>query len=112
MELLFDPVPKKMVLNVLQRVLGKPIKYENAFPMKKRALLPERQVKYVEDIIVKRETENLGMSRKEVIQVISELCQAKSSVQAENHLDYLIRVKHLTHLKRLRQVVTAKAKTT
>ena len=28
----------------------------------------------MEDIIVKRDTANLGMSRKEVIQVISELC--------------------------------------
>ena len=44
--------------------------YENAFPMNKRALLPESQVKYAEDIIVKRDTENLGISRKEVIQVI------------------------------------------
>ena len=43
--------------------------------MKKRALLSENQVKYVEDIIVKRDTANLGMSRKEVIQVISELGQ-------------------------------------
>ena len=31
------------------------------------------------------------MLRKEVIQVISELGQAKSFVQAENNLDYLIR---------------------
>ena len=52
---------------------------------------------YVEDIIVKRDTENFGMSGKEVIQVISELGQAKSFVQAENHLDYLIRAKRLTH---------------
>ena len=39
-------------------------------PMKKRELLPENHVNYVEDIIVKRDTENLRMSRKEVIQVI------------------------------------------
>ena len=41
----------------------------------------------MEDIIVKRDTENLGMSRKEVIQFISELGQEKSFVQADNHLD-------------------------
>ena len=38
--------------------------------MKKKTFLSENQVKYVEDIIVKRDTANLGMSRKEVIQVI------------------------------------------
>ena len=61
----------------------------------------------MEDIIIKRDTVNLGMSRKEVIQVISELGQAKSFVQAENHLDYLIWAKRLTHLKRLGRVVSA-----
>ena len=55
--------------------------------MKKRTLLSEIQVKYVEDVIVKIDTENPGMSRKEVIQVISELGQAKLFFQAENHLD-------------------------
>ena len=39
--------------------------------MKNRALLSENQVNYVEDIIVKRYTAKLGMSRKEVIQFIS-----------------------------------------
>ena len=47
-----------------------PITYDNALPMKNRAFISEDQVKYVEDIIVKRDTENLGMSRKEMIQVI------------------------------------------
>ena len=53
----------------------------------------------MEDIVIKRDTANLGMSRKEVIQVISELGQAKYFVQAENHFDYLIREKRLAHLK-------------
>ena len=70
------------------------------------------RVKYVEDIIVKIDTSNLGVSRKEVIQIISDLGQAKSFVQAENYLDYLIRVKRLTHMKRLGRVVTDQATTT
>ena len=41
--------------------------------MKNRAFLSEIQVNYVEYIIVKRDTENLGVSRKGVIQVISEI---------------------------------------
>ena len=69
--------------------------------MKNRALLSEKRVKYVVDIIVKRDTSNLGMSRKYVMQVISEIGQEKSFVQAENHLDYLMWVNRLTHLNRL-----------
>ena len=105
-------VPKQTVFNVLQRIGRKPITYDNVFPDKKRALISNMQVKYVEDIIIKRDTANLGMSRKEVIQVISELGQAKSFVQAENNFDYLIRAKWLTHLKRLGRVVSAQATTT
>ena len=87
MEIGLNPIPKQTIFNILQRIVRKPITYENTFPMKSRSLPPEIQVKYVKDIIIKRDTENLGMSRKEVIQVISELDQAKLFVQAENHLD-------------------------
>ena len=76
LELGLDPVPKQKIFNVLQRIGRNTITYENDFPMKKRKFLSENQVNYVEDIIVKRGTTNLGMSRKEVIQVISELGQA------------------------------------
>ena len=107
-----DPVPKETVFNVLQRIGRKLITYENSFPMKKRALLSESQVKYVEDVIVKRDTAKLGMSRKKVMQAISYLGQAKLFFQADNHLEYLIREKRLTHLKRLGRVVTAQATTT
>ena len=66
----------------------------------------------MEDINVKRDTENLGRSRKEVIQITSDIDQGKSFFQAENHLYYLIREKRLTHLKRLGWFITAQAKTT
>ena len=65
-----DPVPKKTVFNVLKKIDSKTITYENSLPMKKRKLLSESQVKYLEDIIVKRDTANFGMSSKEVIKVI------------------------------------------
>ena len=61
----------------------------------------------MEDIIVKRDTANIGMSRRELIQVILYPGQAKLIVQAENNLDYLIRVNWLTHLKGLGRVVAA-----
>ena len=62
-----DQVPKQTVFNVLRRIGRKPITNKNVFPDKKRALLSNSQVNYVEDIIIKRDTANLGMSRKEVI---------------------------------------------
>ena len=79
------------VTNCLQIIGSRPITFENAFPPVKQVLLSQNQVKYVEDIIVTRDTSNLGMSRQEVIQTISYIGQASSYVQAENHLDYLIR---------------------
>ena len=75
LELGLDPVLEQKLLNVLQRIGRKTITYKNFFPEKKRSLLSNSQVNYVEDIIIKRETEKLGMSRKEAIQVISELGQ-------------------------------------
>ena len=59
----------------------------------------------MDDIIDRRDTSNFGVSRKEVIQVITELRQANLFVKAENHLNYLIRVKWLTHVKMLVRVV-------
>ena len=108
LELGLDPFPKQTVFNVLRRIGRKPITYDNVVLEKKRALLSNSQVKYVEYIIIKRDTANLGMSSKEVIQFISEIGQEKY----ENHLDYLNRVKRLTHLKRLGRVVSAQATTT
>ena len=58
--------------------------------MKKRALLLENQLNYVDNIIVKRDTANLGVSRKEVIHFISDIVQGNYYVQSYNHLDYLI----------------------
>ena len=82
LELRFDLVPKRTLFNVLQRIGRKPITYDNSFPRKNKALLSESQVKSVEDIIVKRDTANLGISRKEVIQVISYKGHTNSFVQA------------------------------
>ena len=101
-----------MLFNVLQMIFREPITYENSFPKEKRELLSERQVKCVEDIIDKRDTANLGMSRKEVIQVVSDISKSKLFVQEENHLGYLILLKRLTHLKNLGLVVKAQATTT
>ena len=80
LELGFDPVPKQIVFNILRRIGRKLITYENVFSVNKSSLPSDIQVKYVEDNIIKRDTSNLGMSSKEVIQVISEIGQEKLSV--------------------------------
>ena len=87
------PVPQIIVANCLKRMIRNLITYNNSFPIIKRTLPLQRQIKYVEDEIFTRDTENLGMSRKEVIQIISDIGQENSYVQADNHLDYLIREK-------------------
>ena len=78
------------VTNYLQRIGSRTIKLENSSPPGKQALMFQNQLKYIEYIILTRDTANLGMSRREVIQKISEIGQASSYYQAENKLDYLI----------------------
>ena len=59
-------------------------------PLVNRALLSQSQVKYVEDINVTIYTENLGISRREVIQTISDIGQENSYAQTDNPLYSLI----------------------
>ena len=66
----------------------------------------------MDDVIVKREIANIWMSRKKLIQFISDLGQANLLVQAYNHLEYLLREKRLTHLKMLGRVVADQATNT
>ena len=54
------PVTLMKVKNGLQRIGSNPITFENAFPPRKQALLLQSQIKYVEDIIVTRDTEKFG----------------------------------------------------
>ena len=70
------------VANCLKMVVIKMVTYDNFFPLRHWVLLLERQVNYVEDVVVTRDTANLGMSRKELIQVISEIGNTDSYAQA------------------------------
>ena len=54
----------------MRKIGSNTIIYDNYFPLRKRVFLLERKVKYVEDILVTRNTENLDIPRKEVIRVI------------------------------------------
>ena len=75
-------------------------------------MLLERQVKYIGDIVVISDTENLGVPRKEVIKVMSDIGQELLYVQAENHLDYLIQEKQLQNMKRHGRVIKSQTITT
>ena len=75
-------------------------------------LLSQRQVKYVEDIIVTIDTTNLDMSRRELIQTMSDIGHACSYVQADNHLDYLVLEKWPPKMKRHGRVINSQATTT
>ena len=44
-------------------------------------LLSQSNIKYIEDIIITRDTVNLGMSRQKVVQEILEIVQASSYAQ-------------------------------
>ena len=69
----------------------------------------QRQVNYVESIILTRDTANLGVSIRGVIQIISDIVQACSHVQSDNHVDCLIQEKRLPNLKRRGQVIKDQA---
>ena len=86
-----DTVPRITVANCFQSIGINPITYENSFPPRKQALVSQRQVNYVEYMIVTRDTANLGISRRGVIQTISDIGQSSSYFQADNHLNCLIR---------------------
>ena len=79
------------VFNCLKSIGSKPITNNNAFPLIKRPLLSQIQEKNVQDIIVTRDTKNVGMLRNDVIQVISDIGQANYYFQEDNHLYFLIR---------------------
>ena len=79
-----DAITLMAVVFFLKIISSNPITYVNAFPMIKQVLLLEIQVHYVQDINVTRETENLWMLMKKVVQVISEIGQPNYFVQAEN----------------------------
>ena len=76
LELGKDTVPQMTVINCLRRIGNKPITYDNSFPPKNQIFLSEMQVKYIKDIFVARGTSNLGMSGKEMVQVIMDIGQA------------------------------------
>ncbi len=65
----------------------------------------------LQSIATSKNEMNKGMTRKEMITLMSELFSV-SSKEAENHFDYLIKSKQFPELKRGGHVVSAQATTT
>ena len=82
------------------------------FPKTKKNLLTEDSIQVLQDIICSRDQTNDVVSCKETVVIVSNISQAKSPKQAENHLDYLIRAGQLKRLKRNGRIITAQATTT
>ena len=78
------------LVKFLKRVSNKLITLGNSFPLRNMRFVLDAHMNYVKYIIVSRDIVNTGMSRKEVIQVISNIGQVDYCVQLENNLDYLI----------------------
>ena len=66
-----DPIPLMIMVNSLKIIGSNPITYNIDFLIIKQSLLFQMQVNYFKDIIVTRNIENVGVSSKVVIQVIS-----------------------------------------
>ena len=104
-------VPYTTLRDVLTRLGDKEPTLLNFFPLQKHSLLSSESVDLLQNIICKRDHTNTGVSRAESITMIVDLGQAKCRKTAENHLDYLIREKRLTRVKRNGRVITAQATT-
>ena len=81
LELGKDSITWSTLDHFLLRIVRKPIVYKNSLPMSKPVLLSQSNIKYIEDIIITRDTVNLGMSRQKVVQEILEIVQASSYAQ-------------------------------
>jgi hypothetical protein len=79
-------------------------------PKYKSSLTSNADREFLQPVIKTQDERNTGMSRKEVISVISEIASVPIKT-AENHLDYLIRSKKLPELKNSGQIVSAQATT-
>ena len=71
------------VVNCLIIIDNNTITYDNDFPLKQCTLISKMQIKYAEDLIVARDTPDLEISSKEVLQVVPEreqVCKAPHNI--------------------------------
>ena len=66
---------------------NEPITCEKTSPLRKRALVLEEQVKFIQYIIVSRDKEKIRVGRKDMVHIITEIEQVGYYLQEDNHLD-------------------------
>jgi hypothetical protein len=113
------PVPRSTVYSVKKRLstAQKKDKWSSMddvmlLAVPEKGLTTFKQREWLADVIRFRDKNNNGMTRKEVIQVLEELADANGPKAAENHLDYLIRMKILPKVTNDGRVVRAQKTTT
>ena len=111
-DLMTETFPRHTVHNALKRLGNNPITLENVFPVLKRSLLPQCMVLFLQDTVRKRDEGDNGVLKKETIKLIVDLGGTCSDKQAENHIDYLIRMGRLDKPKRNGRVMAAQGTTT
>lgn len=84
----------------------------NNAAMNNKAMSTSEDIAVMSSIICCRDKNGNGMSRKEVITMLRDICSAPTLKSAENHYDYLIRKGKLQDLKRGGRVVKAQKTTT
>ena len=76
LELGEDTVPRTIWSIFFKGIGSNPITYNNTFHLRYWLLISESQVNYAEYIVITIYMDNLGMSSKDLIQVISYIVQA------------------------------------
>ena len=104
-------VPCTTMYNVLCCLGDRDPALANCFPQKQTLLLFTDNILVLQNIIWKRDQNNTGVRRKEAIQIIIDLGQAKRYTSTENHLDYLLHNTKLVHLKQGGRIVSTQSTT-
>jgi hypothetical protein len=108
----FSQVPRTTVLSALKQCKGKYIEHSTVFPNTERSLLDNKSLKVIQDIIMKRDQNNMELSRKECICLVMDIGEAESFQVAENHYSYCVRKGKFPNLTKGGRVITAQATST
>eukprot|EP00957_Ditylum_brightwellii_P134752 10273444-Ditylum_brightwellii.AAC.1 len=68
----FPLIPLTTLHSALTRLGGKEVTKANVFPKKKNALLGDKEIQWLQDVIRQRDINNEGMTCTEVVKVIAE----------------------------------------
>ena len=88
------------------------VKFLSKRTLWKNSYMSDKDLDLLQGIILARDANNNGMTRKEVFLIIQQLTGCSTMKKAKNVLDYYIREGRMEGLKRAGRVVTAQSTTT